>query len=51
MSVSNNNSGIHAGSRKPTKKVCDENKGRKNDVRVKIILMDGRSFYGCYAKT
>ena len=37
-------SGVHASSRKPTKKVCDENetkKQEKNDVRVKIIFMDG----------
>ena len=36
-------SGVHAGSRKPTKKVCDENernKEEKNDVRVKILLME-----------
>ena len=37
-------SGVHAGSRKPTKKVCNENernKQEKNDVRVKIIFMEG----------
>ena len=34
---------VHASSRKPTKKVCDENernKQEKNDVRVKIIFME-----------
>ena len=38
-------SGVHASSRKPTKKVCDENETKKqekkNDARVKIIFMDG----------
>ena len=38
-------SGVHASSRKPTKKVCDENERnkqrRKNDARVKIIFMEG----------
>ena len=37
-------SGIHTGSRKPTKKVCDENernKQEKNDGRVQIIFMEG----------
>ena len=34
------------GSRKPTKKVCDENernkqRRKKNDARVKILLMEG----------
>ena len=28
---------MHVSSRKPTKKVCDENE-RKNDARVKIII-------------
>ena len=37
-------SGVHASSRKPTKKVCDENernKEEKNDARVRILLMEG----------
>ena len=37
-------SGVHASSRKPTKKVCDENernKEEKNDACVKILLMEG----------
>ena len=37
-------SGVHTDSRKPMKKVCDENernKQEKNDVHVKIILMEG----------
>ena len=37
-------SGVHASSRKPMKKVCDENernKEEKNDARVKILLMEG----------
>ena len=36
-------SGVHAGSCKPTKKVCDENERNKekNDARVKIIFMEG----------
>ena len=36
-------SGVHAGSRKPTKKVCDENERNKekNDACVKILLMEG----------
>ena len=40
-------SGVHVSSRKPTKKVCDENERKKqrnkkkNDARVKIIFMDG----------
>ena len=38
-------SGVHLGSRKPTKKVCDENERnkqrKKNDARVKILLMEG----------
>ena len=34
-------SGVHASSRKPTKKVCDENETRKkNDARVKMLLME-----------
>ena len=35
---------LHAGSRKPTKKVCNENernKEEKNDVCIKIIFMEG----------
>ena len=38
-------SGVHVSSRKPTKKVCDENERnkqrKKNDARVKIIFMEG----------
>ena len=38
-------SGVHASSRKPTKKVCDENETKKqekkNDARVKMLLMEG----------
>ena len=37
-------SGVHSSSRKPTKKVCDENetkKQEKNDARVKMLLMEG----------
>ena len=36
-------SGVHVSSRKPTKKVCDENERNKekNDARVKILLMEG----------
>ena len=35
--------GVHASSRKPTKKVCDENERNKekNDTHVKILLMEG----------
>ena len=42
-------SGVHANSRKPTKKVCDENerkkerKKKKNDCRVKKIFVEGRT--------
>ena len=50
MSVSSNNSGIHTGARKPTKKCVMKIKEEKNDVHVKIKLMDGRNLYGCYAK-
>ena len=36
-------SGVHVSSCKPTKKLCDENEGRKkqekNDARVKMFLM------------
>ena len=41
-------SGIHASSRKPTKKVCNENERNKveleekNDGRVKKIFVEGR---------
>ena len=37
-------SGVHASSRKPTKKVCDENernKQEKNDTYIEILLMEG----------
>ena len=36
-------SGVHTSSRKPTKKVYDENetkKQEKNDMRVKMLLME-----------
>ena len=40
-------SGIHANSRKPTKKVCDENERKKveekNDGHVKKIFVEGRN--------
>ena len=36
---------VHVSSRKPTKKMCDENEGRKkqekNDACVKMFLMEG----------
>ena len=41
-------SGIHESTRKPTKKVCDENERKKeeleekNDGRVKKIFVEGR---------
>ena len=48
MSVLNINSGIHAGGHASPRKVCDENKRRKerkkekeNDGRVKIFLLEG----------
>ena len=52
MSISNNN---FRESSKPTKKVCDENKTNKEKTtgaypRVIIILVEGSSLYGCYAK-
>ena len=36
-------SGVHASSRKPMKKVCNENERNKekNDAHVKIIFMEG----------
>ena len=41
-------SGVHTSSRKPMKKVCDENermkqrkKQEKNNARIKIVFMDG----------
>ena len=36
-------SGVYASSRKPMKKVCDENERNKekNDACVKILLMEG----------
>ena len=46
MIVSNINSGIHAGGHASPRKVYDENE-RKNDGHVKIILMTGRTLYGC----
>ena len=41
-------SGVHASSRKPTKKVCDENetkkqRNKKKTTRVKMLLMEGRT--------
>ena len=44
MSVLNINSGIHAGGHASPRKVCDENKRKKekeNDGRVKIFLLEG----------
>ena len=36
---------VHASSRKPTKKVCDENETKKqekkNDASVQMLLMEG----------
>ena len=37
-------SGVHASSRKPTIKVCDENETRKKRRVPKIFLMEGRSY-------
>ena len=36
-------SGVHVSSRKPMKKVCDDNERNKekNDVCMKILLMEG----------
>ena len=46
-------SGAHVSSRKPTKKCAmkmkETNKEEKNDVRVKIIFMEG-SFYNAHVK-
>ena len=36
-------SGVHESSCKLTKKVCDENKERKNNCRVKIFVVTGRT--------
>ena len=44
MSVLNINSGIHAGGHASPRKVCDENKRKKekeNDGHVKIFLLEG----------
>ena len=43
MSVLNINSGIHAGGHASPRKVCDENKRKKekNDIRVNIFLLEG----------
>ena len=49
MNVLNINSGIHAGGHASPRKVCDENKRKKesrkkekeNDGRVKIFLLEG----------
>ena len=44
MSVLNINSGINAGGHASPRKVCDENKRKKekeNDGRVKIFLLEG----------
>ena len=44
MSVLNINSGIHAGGHASPRKVCDENKRKKekeNDGRVKNFLLEG----------
>ena len=45
MSVSNINSGIHAGGYASPRKVCNEIK-EKNDGRIKNFLMTGRTLYG-----
>ena len=50
MSVSNNNSGIHTGSRKPTKKVYDENKGRKKRSVHKNYFDGRKEFVGAMQK-
>ena len=48
-------SGVHASSRKPTKKVCDENernKQRKKKRRARKNIIDGRrAFIGYLRKT
>ena len=47
-------SGVHTSSRKPTKKVCDENernKEEKNDARYKNIIDGRRAFIGYLWKT
>ena len=47
MSVLNINSGIHAGGHASPRKVCDENKRKKekeNDGRVKKFLLEGRLY-------
>ena len=44
MSVLNINSGIHTGGHASPRKVCDENKRKKekeNDGRVKFFLLEG----------
>ena len=44
MSVLNINSGIHAGGHASPRKVCDENKRKKekkNDSRINIFLLEG----------
>ena len=44
MIVLNINSGIHAGGHASPRKVCDENKRKKeekNDSRVNIFLLEG----------
>ena len=44
MSVLNINSEIHAGGHASPRKVCDENKRKKekeNDGRVKLFLLEG----------
>ena len=46
VSVSNNNSGIHAGVTQAHEKCAMKNK-RKNDYYVKNLLMKGRTLYGC----
>ena len=43
--------GVHTSSRKPTKKVCDENeRNKKNDTHIKISLMEGRHLQGICEK-
>ena len=45
-------SGVHASSHKPTKKCAMKMKQRnkKNDARVKMLLMEGSTLYGAYEK-
>ena len=47
-------SGVHASSRKPTKKVCDENETKKQKKKRrarKNVIDGGEHFIGCLRKT